>query len=96
MSRHLDRLRRGERWWAAEFVLRAIGLTLLGSCYKLGFLAHRMVTTLPQHQATPGEFAICAAIFLALTCGIALTFFGPGLFKEVPIPRNSAWYWRNN
>ena len=92
MSRHLDRLRRGERWWAAEIFLRAIGVTLLGSCYSLGLLAHRMVTTLPSHQATRGEFAICTAIVLALTSGLALTLFGPGLFWEVPIPRNSAYF----
>lgn len=95
MSRHLDRLRRGERWCAAEIVLRMIGLALLGGCYKLGLLAHRMVTTMPPHQATLGEFAICTAIVLALTSGLALTLFGPGLFEQVPIPSRSAWYWKN-
>ena len=92
MSRHLDRLRRGERWLAPEIVLRAIGVTLLGSCYKFGLPAHRMVTTSPPHQATLGEFAICTAIVLALTNGLALTLFGPGLFEEVPFPRNSAYF----
>ena len=92
MSRHFDRLRRGERWWAAEIVLRTIGLTLFGICYKLGLLAHRIVTTPPPHQATLGEFAVCTAIVVALTGGLALTLFGPGLFEEVPIPRNSAYF----
>lgn len=94
MSRHFDCLRRGERWWAAEFVLRSIGLALLGGCYELGLLAHRLVMTLPLHRGTPGEFAICAATFLALSSGLALTFFGPGVFREVPIPPHSAWYWK--
>lgn len=89
MSRHLERLRSGERWWAAEFVLRSLGLVLLRGCYKLALLAHRMTTTPPPHQATLGELAICAATFLALTGGLALTFFGAGLFQDVPIPPHS-------
>ncbi len=94
VSRHLDRLRRGERWWAAEIVLRALGLALLAGCYKLGLLVRAMVTTPPPHEATASEFAICAAVVIALTSGLALTLFGPGLFEEVPIPRSSRWYWK--
>ncbi|MBB3981401.1 hypothetical protein GGR44_001048 [Sphingobium fontiphilum] len=92
MSLHFDRLRRGERWWAAEIVLRAIGLMLLVGCYRLALVAHRMVTAPPPHQATLGEFAICTAIVVTLTSGLAFTLFGPGLFEEVPIPRNSAYF----
>lgn len=94
MSSHFDRLRRAERWWAAELVLRAIGIVLLGGCYRLALIAHRMTTAPPPHAATPGEFALCAAIVLALTGGIALALFGPALFQEVPIPRSSRWYWK--
>ena len=72
--------------------MRAIGLTLLGSCYKLEHIAHKMITTPPPHQATLGEFAICVAVVLAMVGGLALTLFGPGLFEEVPIPRNSAYF----
>jgi len=90
MLPHFDRLRRGERWWPAEIALRAVGLMLLGGCFELARLAHRMVTAPPPHQATLGEFAVCAAIVVALISGVALTFFGPGLFEEVAIARNSA------
>jgi len=92
MLPHFDRLRRGERWWPAEIALRAVGLMLLGGCFELARLAHRMVTAPPPHQATLGEFAVCAAIVVALTGGIAFTFFGPGLLEEVPIARSSAYF----
>ena len=92
MSGNFDRLRRGERWWAAEVALRASGLILLGACYRAALLAHMLIATQPPHQATPGEFAICAAAFLALTSGLALTFAGPGLLRHVPIPPHSAFF----
>lgn len=95
MFSHFDRLRRGERWWPAEIVLRTIGTVLLGVCYMLVDLAHDLVTAPPPHPATPGEFAICLAVVIALTSGLALTLFGPGLFEEVPIPRSSQWYWKD-
>ena len=95
MSRHLDRLRRGERWWAAEVVLRAMGLLLLASCYRLATFAHRLVTTRPPHQATLGEFAVCLGVVVSLTCGLALTMFGPKLFEHVPVPTRNALYWKD-
>lgn len=95
MSSHFDRLRRGERWWPAEFVLRGLGAALLGGCYKLAVMAHHLIAAPPPHDATPGEFAICLAVVITLTSGLALTFFGPGLFEEVPIPRSSRWYWKD-
>ncbi len=95
MYRYLDRLRRGERWWAAELALRIAGLALLGGCYRLGLLSHRLSTAQPSHVATLGEFAICAATFVSLTCGLALTFEGPGLFRFVPVPTHSAYFPRD-
>ncbi|MEP6869501.1 MAG: hypothetical protein ABJA20_13395 [Novosphingobium sp.] len=92
MSGNLDRLRHGERWWAAEVALRVGGLMLLGACYRAALLAHALITALPQHRATLSEFAVCAATFLSLTGGIALTFAGPGLFRHVPIPAHSAYF----
>lgn len=86
MSGNLDRLRKGERWWAAEVVLRVGGLLLLDACYRAALLAHGLINTPPHHQATPGEFALCAATFLLLTCGLALSFEGRGLFKHIPMP----------
>lgn len=95
MSRNLDRLRNGERWWAAEVILRSVGVVLLAACYRLGLLANRLVTTPPPHQATLGEFALCLAIVGCLTSGLALALFGPKLFEHVPIPKGGAFYWRS-
>lgn len=92
MSGNLDRLHNGERWWAAEVIVRLGGLVLLGACYRSAVLAHRLITALPLHRATVGEFAVCAATFLLLTSGLALTFTGPGLFRHVPIPAHSAFF----
>ena len=68
------------------------GLILLGICYRAAMLAHMLINSQPLHQATPGEFAICAAGFLTLTSGLALTFAGPGLLRHVPIPPHSAYF----
>ena len=86
MSRYLDRLRRGERCWAAEIVLRTLGFLLLAGCGKMAFVAHQMTTTPPPHETTVDEFTVCAATFLLLTSGLACTLEGPGLFRQVPIP----------
>ncbi|MGB7655352.1 MAG: hypothetical protein WBL74_07710 [Novosphingobium sp.] len=95
MPNNLDRLRKGERWWTAEAVLRSFGVLLLAGSYRLGLVAHRWATTPPPHQATLGEFAVCLAIAVCLTSGLALTMFGPKLFEHVPIPARSAYYWRS-
>jgi len=89
MSSVFERLRLGQRCWSAEFVLRSLGLALLVACGKVLLLAHHMVSALPSHPATFAEFALCAVSFLALTCGLALTIEGPGLFRLVPIPTRS-------
>lgn len=86
MSGKLDRLRKGERCWPAELVLRGLGLAALAACWRAALLAHRLITTPPAHPPTVGEFAICAVTVLLLTTGIALTFEGAGLFLEVPFP----------
>jgi hypothetical protein len=92
MTGNFDRLRKGERWWAAEVAFRLVGLLLLGTCYRAALLAQMLIGSPPLHQATPGEFAICAATFLTLTSGLALTFAGPGLLRHVPIPPHSAYF----
>ncbi|MEO6717692.1 MAG: hypothetical protein ABIM50_10670 [Novosphingobium sp.] len=92
MTTRLDRLRKGERWWLAEAAFRVCGLILLYACYHAALLAYQLVFALPAHQATPGEFAICAATYLMLTSGLALTFAGPGLLRHVPIPPHSAYF----
>lgn len=95
MSGYLERLREGERLWVAEGVLRVCGLALLGACYRAALLAHALVTARPPHQTSLAEFAVCAATFVLLICGLALTFEGPGLFRHLPIPAHSAYFTRN-
>ena len=86
MPRFLERLHKGERLWPAEIFLRSLGLALLLGCFKLALLAHRLVIVPQVHQPTLDEFALCLAIILALTSGLALAIEGPGLFRRVPIP----------
>lgn len=95
MSRNLDRLRKGERWWVAEVVLRGVGIVLLSACYQLEIITHRWVTAPPPHQATPGEFGVCLAIEACLTSGLALTLFGPKMFEQVPAPKHNPLYWKS-
>ena len=95
MSRNLDRLRKGERCWAAELALRGTGILLLSACHRLGLTAQRWITALPTHRTTPGEFAICLAIAASLTSGLALVMFGPKLFEHVPIPRTNRLFWKS-
>ncbi len=93
MSRNLDRLRKGERWWTAEVVLRGLGILFLTACYRLGIVAHRWAMV-PPHQATLGELAQCLVIAVCLTSGLAFIMFGPKLFEHVPIPKTNPLYWK--
>jgi hypothetical protein len=80
----IDRLRRGERCWLAEIVLRSAGLLLLALC---GLLAHDVVRQVQRIPAgTPVEFGIAALVVVCLTAGLALLCFGPHLFKAMPVP----------
>lgn len=92
MSGYLDRLRHGERLWAAEAGLRVLGIVLLGLCYRIAVLANALITAQPAHPTTMAEFVVCSAAFLLLTCGLALTFEGPGLLRHVDIPPHSAYF----
>lgn len=94
MSGNLERLRKGERWWAAEGVLRAGGLILLAAGCRAIVLAQALVSAPPQHAATLAEFAVCAAAFASLSCGLALAIVGPGLLRQIPIPARSAYFSR--
>ena len=83
MSAYLDRLHNGERCWGAECIMRSLGLALLYASYRTGVFA-RQVDLAQGH--TPEEFAICAAVFVLLVIGLALTVEGPGLFRLYPMP----------
>ncbi len=89
----LQRLHSGERWWAAEVVVRALGLALLAACYQAAITAHNIAPRSPMQQPTSAEFADCALAFVLLFVGLAFTFEGPRLFRLVPIPARSVMHW---
>lgn len=82
----IRRLETGERWWAAEIVLRLAGLALLGVCAAAGLWVFRLANLPPPHQGTPLEFAGAAIAVVALSPGLALALEGPRLFRPVPLP----------
>lgn len=86
MSYVFDRLAKGQRWWAAEVALRLAGLGLIAACYRTAIGVHNLIIASPPHEASMGEFALCVAIVLLLTSGLALAFVGPALFRHVPVP----------
>lgn len=81
----------GVKRWAAELVSRLVGALLLSASYRLALAAHRMVVMPPHHQATAGEFAICAAAVVLLWGGLAFAIEGTGLFRLVPVPPRLLW-----
>ena len=82
----LIRMQQGERVWAAEVVLRLTGLVLLGACRLAALWLLRVARAVPQHRTTPAEFAVAMMGFVCLTTGLALTSYGPGLFRLQPRP----------
>jgi hypothetical protein len=80
----IGKLRRGERCWPAELVLRAAGFGLIGLC---ALLARIIVGDVHQTIVdTAPEFLLAALAFFCLTGGLALLLFGPRLFKLMPPP----------
>lgn len=86
LTEGLARLRAGRRWWPAEIVLRAFGSLLLAGFWRLALVEHRMATTPVPHQASAGDLGICAVMVFLLCAGLTLTFAGPVLFLDVPLP----------
>lgn len=91
LSDRLAVLRKGERWWAAELVLRVLGLVALAGCIRLALRTHALIMASPRHAAGAIEFIACGAIFLLWSAGFALVYEGPGLFRHVPVPPHSAF-----
>lgn len=83
----LRRLARGERWWAAELVLRGLGLALLGLCAATGWWLHRALThAQPGHAPTPLHLGAAAVVAASFSLGACLTCEGPALFRHIPVP----------
>ena len=84
-----DRLGTGERWWAAEILMRLAGLALIAGCVFAGRWLYGSVHTPPPHEAGGLELVAAAVV---VTCGLGgtmLAFIGPSMFKQVPIPGGS-------
>ena len=79
-------LRAGRRWWPAEIVLRGAGVLLLTGSWRLLVIMHRVATTPVPHEANIAELAVCALIVFLLCGGLMLTFAGPVLFLDIPLP----------
>jgi hypothetical protein len=81
----LRRLESGQRWWAAEAVLRGLGLAMLVAALAAGNWVCRSVQHLPTHPVTAFEFAGATSAVIGLSLGSAFTFEGPGLFRAIPV-----------
>ena len=90
LQRILDRLGTGERWWAAEAILRAAGLALFGLAALAALWLARSVRLPAPHPATARELLAAYAAVVSGCGGALLTFFGPWCFKRMPLPRGRA------
>ena len=86
LSQRFFALRAGRRWWPAEIGVRGLGLLLLAACWHVALIARRLAITPAFHPADLAELALCAAVVLLLCAGTTLTFAGPWLFRDVPLP----------
>jgi hypothetical protein len=82
----LTRLHRGNRWWAAEFVLRAAGLGIPAVCALMARTLDRLANQPPPHDGTLLEFVLGAVAVVSPWAGLALLFEGPRLFRLMPKP----------
>jgi hypothetical protein len=80
------RLENGERWWAAEAVLRGVGLAVLVAALAAGCWVCRSVQQLPAHSVTAFEFAGATSVVVGFSLGSAFTFEGASLFRAIPVP----------
>ncbi len=86
MGRIMRRLESGERWWAAEIVIRSAGLGLLALCAVAALWLCRSVHLPPPHEPRLRDYGAALAAFLGWSLGWACLVEGPGLFKLIPVP----------
>lgn len=86
MDAIMRRLQSGERWWAAEAVLRALGLAALALCAGAGAWLYNSLHLAPQHQPSALELLAGALVVLGWCTGWPLLLLGQGLFKPVELP----------
>jgi hypothetical protein len=81
---------RGRLPW--ELALRFGGVGVIAGAWLVARSLCRWSAMPRPHPATFLEFAMTAAAFALLTTGLAFLVEGPGLFRQVPIPRHSAFF----
>lgn len=87
MNAIVHRLGSGERWWAAEAVLRGFGLLLFGLCALAAIWLYRSANQPPPHDTEPAEFLAAFVTVQGWCLGTCFLAAGPGLFRLVPDPR---------
>lgn len=86
MAKILQRLAGNDRWWAAEFVLRSVGLALLGLCIGVSLFLYHSAHQRLEHEPRALEYAGALVVFLSWSSGGALLTVGPGLFERIALP----------
>lgn len=80
----------GERWWAAEIVVRGAGALLLG-LYALAMTGlYHIASAQPADRAI--DYLLATLTMLCWWFGCAFLFEGPALFALIPVPGRS---WMN-
>jgi hypothetical protein len=82
----MRRLKSGERLWAAEFVVRSLGLLTLALCATAVWWTYRSIHSAPGHPATTLEIAGATTAIVGWGLGWALLSEGPGLFQSIEMP----------
>ena len=88
MNTIMRRLQSGERWWAAEAVLRTLGLVSLAMCAGATDWLYGSLHTQPAHQASALELLAGVPVVFGWCMGWPLFLLGKGLFKPVVL---SSW-----
>jgi hypothetical protein len=89
MADFRQRLRRGTPTALDQLAFRAAGLFLLASCWHFTTVLLANAPTNPAQVQDLAHLALAILAVLSLHSGLALSFLGPGLFKEYPWPVNS-------
>ena len=92
MRQALQRLRSGERWWAADIAIRGVGVLLLGACAASADWLYRTDHRPPTHASGALEVAEALLIVLCWALGWAAVGEGQGLFRLVELPGRYAHF----
>lgn len=86
MTRIMRRLESGERWWAAEIVLRFFGLVFLGLCAAAALWLYQSLHQPPPHAPKTLDYVAALVVVLGWSLGWSFLVEGPGLFQLIEVP----------